>query len=264
MKSFDYRAYLGKHGFSADPLADGNLLAREWREFRRQRDDAAWKTLADQIRQYARRQGRTVYLSGNGIARYVDLQVPGVWALWRLKSAGWISRNLKWRTGGRSSNAGRPSPDAKCRWCCSTTGVLAAFPGCRCHPPIGNFGCACAARRSTRRQASSRSLFWDPTADATRDATAICARWRGWGRTVGIMEPHDTGPHMQEPGWRDRLIVVHAAGGTVNGLHPHGCEGRGQAVRIGGLVRQTAFYAAHRNLSQGTRRSRGFCEGRRR
>lgn len=83
--SFDYRVYLQKRGLTADPLAPGNPMLSEWREFRQQRDDAAWKTLTDQLRQYARQKDRTLYISGNGIAKYVDLQVLGVWGLWRVK-----------------------------------------------------------------------------------------------------------------------------------------------------------------------------------
>jgi hypothetical protein len=85
MGSFNYRGYLEKRGFAADPLAGGNALAGEWRQFRQQRDDAAWKTINDGLREYARQKGRTLYLSGNGITKYVDLQVLGVWRLWEVK-----------------------------------------------------------------------------------------------------------------------------------------------------------------------------------
>ncbi|MGQ9730409.1 MAG: hypothetical protein ACUVX8_03975, partial [Candidatus Zipacnadales bacterium] len=41
--------------------------------------DRAWKSLPDRIRTSARERGQTVYVSANGLAPYVDLQVLGVW-----------------------------------------------------------------------------------------------------------------------------------------------------------------------------------------
>jgi len=81
--TLDYRAYLAKNGHIAKPHAPQNPLAGEWAAFRRERDDRAWKSMADSIRAYAASRGRRVFLSGNGLARYVDLQVLGVWGLWR-------------------------------------------------------------------------------------------------------------------------------------------------------------------------------------
>ncbi|MBI5394035.1 MAG: hypothetical protein HZA91_01930 [Verrucomicrobia bacterium] len=80
----DYRAWLEKRGLSFKPPAPGKPPA-EWHAFRRDRDDRAWKWLTDAIRSYAASKGRRVLLSGNGLARYVDLQVLGVWGLWRVK-----------------------------------------------------------------------------------------------------------------------------------------------------------------------------------
>jgi len=87
--SFDYRAWLKAHGFTAKPHARENPLAPEWHAFRRERDDRAWKWLADAIRAYAASKGRRVLLSANGLARHVDLQVLGVWGAWRVKD-GWV------------------------------------------------------------------------------------------------------------------------------------------------------------------------------
>jgi hypothetical protein len=53
-----------------------------WRQFRRWRDDRAWKTLTDRIRAYAQENNRTILISGNSLAKYVDLQVLGVWGAW--------------------------------------------------------------------------------------------------------------------------------------------------------------------------------------
>ncbi len=83
MGSFDYRGYLRAHDLLDDPLVGDNPLAGLWSQFRAYRDDRAWRALTDRIRAYAREKNRTVLISANGIARYVDLQVLGVWGLWR-------------------------------------------------------------------------------------------------------------------------------------------------------------------------------------
>lgn len=86
--SFDYRAYLKKHDAVQQPRSpQKNPLAQEWYKFRAQRDDRAWRTLTTRIRDYAQSKGHRVYISGNGIAKYVDLQVLGVWGLWRTTPA---------------------------------------------------------------------------------------------------------------------------------------------------------------------------------
>jgi hypothetical protein len=84
LAGFDYRAYLRRGGWQADPLSPRNPLASDWWAFRRQRDDREWRGLCDAIRAYAASKGRRVWLSGNGLIRYVDLQVLGVWGLWRV------------------------------------------------------------------------------------------------------------------------------------------------------------------------------------
>lgn len=53
-----------------------------WHQFRQWRDDRVWKTLTDRIRAYAKERNRTVLISANGLAKYVDLQVLGVWGAW--------------------------------------------------------------------------------------------------------------------------------------------------------------------------------------
>ena len=78
-RSFDYRAFLRKRQLLDAPTSDRNALTPLWWQFRAFRDDRAWKSLTDRIRAYTAAQGRTVYLSGNGLAKYVDLQVLGVW-----------------------------------------------------------------------------------------------------------------------------------------------------------------------------------------
>jgi len=83
--TFDYRAFLQKRGLTGKPHAPANPLAPEWMAFRDARDDRAWKWMTDRIREYAASRGRKVLISGNGLARYVDLQVLGVWGLWKAK-----------------------------------------------------------------------------------------------------------------------------------------------------------------------------------
>lgn len=85
MASFDYRTFLRKQGLVANPHGPANPLGSDWHVFRRDRDDRSWKWLTDAIRAYAAGKGRRVLISGNGLARYVDLQVLGVWGLWRVR-----------------------------------------------------------------------------------------------------------------------------------------------------------------------------------
>jgi len=82
MASFGYRAYLAARGLTERATSGDNPFVDEWGQFRAWRDDRAWKGLTDRIRAYAAGQGRTVYISANGIAKYVDLQVLGVWGQW--------------------------------------------------------------------------------------------------------------------------------------------------------------------------------------
>jgi hypothetical protein len=83
--SFDYRAWLRQKNCLADPLAPQNTFRDAWQKFRHDRDDRAWKQLTGDIRAYAASKGRRVFISANGLARYVDLQVLGVWDAWRIR-----------------------------------------------------------------------------------------------------------------------------------------------------------------------------------
>lgn len=82
IESLDYRAFMQINDVHEDPTSPSNSLAGLWAEFRSWRDDRAWKLLTDRIRAYAKEKGRTVLISANGIAKYVDLQVLGVWGNW--------------------------------------------------------------------------------------------------------------------------------------------------------------------------------------
>jgi len=53
--------------------SQSNPLAGKCREFRRQRDDAAWKTITDQLRQYARQQFSIFFGSTNRRQRFPRL-----------------------------------------------------------------------------------------------------------------------------------------------------------------------------------------------
>jgi hypothetical protein len=79
MRSFDYRAFMKAKGVLEKPTSDANPLSALWWQFRSFRDDRAWKALTDRLRAYAAEQGRTLHISANGLAKYVDLQVLGVW-----------------------------------------------------------------------------------------------------------------------------------------------------------------------------------------
>jgi hypothetical protein len=82
MSSFDYRGYLRVNGWLEKPDQPANLLNGAWSQFRQWRDDRVWKGLTERIRTYGREKGRTILISANGLARYVDLQVLGVWGQW--------------------------------------------------------------------------------------------------------------------------------------------------------------------------------------
>ena len=85
IRTLDYRSYLKKHGLVRDPWSGKNPLAADYRMSRKERDDRAWKWLTDEMRAYAASQGRRVLISGNGLEKYVDLQVLGVWGNWVIK-----------------------------------------------------------------------------------------------------------------------------------------------------------------------------------
>jgi len=83
MESFSYRAFLQVHHLLHTPTSPDNPLTPLWGQFRTWRDTRAWKSLTDRLRDYAKDHHRTLFISANGIARYVDLQVVGIWGNWR-------------------------------------------------------------------------------------------------------------------------------------------------------------------------------------
>lgn len=84
MKTFDYRAFMRSIGALQEPLGRANPLAPLWLSFKKWRDDRAWKSLTDRIHAYGRKQGRTIWISANGLVRHVDFQVLGIWHNWLL------------------------------------------------------------------------------------------------------------------------------------------------------------------------------------
>jgi hypothetical protein len=89
IKSFNYRAYLYKRDFAADPYAEDNPLRLDFGwpgsgedTFWGWRNDWAWKYLCDHLRDYAKKKGREVLLTANGLHKYVDYQVSGFWIEW--------------------------------------------------------------------------------------------------------------------------------------------------------------------------------------
>lgn len=85
MASFDYRAFLRVKGLLDKPVGDKNALSPLWWQFRAFRDDRAWKALTDRMRAYAKEKGQPLLISGNGLVKYADLQVLGVWGSWTVK-----------------------------------------------------------------------------------------------------------------------------------------------------------------------------------
>lgn len=192
LPSFDYRAYLAARTLLQKPLTDANPLAAAWSDFRRWRDDRAWKALTDRIRAHAAATGRRVLVSANGIAPYVDLQVLGVWGKWGVTDGHIdLSENLLpyWRSRviqGRQAVGGRPVP------------VVLFHDWGFGDPPFP----------------------WLAVAAAEREV---------WMRTRGA--------------------EIYAAGAffAFPVLGPFGCDA-GRDGTLGTIARQTAFYAAHRDL----------------
>ncbi|MCS7192819.1 MAG: hypothetical protein NZ937_07560 [Armatimonadetes bacterium] len=94
MRTFNYRAYLKRHGFAEQspqnpyntgPFSPENPFREEWIRFRRERDERAWHYIVEKIREFARQRNKKVFVCANGIAKFVDFQVRGIWDLWKLK-----------------------------------------------------------------------------------------------------------------------------------------------------------------------------------
>lgn len=183
IESFQYRAYLRQKALLDAPTSERNPLRDEWWQFRTERDDRAWKWLTDAIRDYARQKGRRVYLSANGLAKYVDLQVLGVWGLWKTRDGrvdlsesqipGWY-RTVRegWYVAGRRVPVVffhdwgfdgfpwmRATPSERELWMRTRGAEIYAAGGFFAFPVLGPFGND-ALRDGTLREVAKQSAFY--------------------------------------------------------------------------------------------------------
>ncbi len=183
IESFQYRAYLRQKGLLDNPTSERNPLREEWWQFRNERDDRAWKWLTDAIRAYAGQKGRRVYLSANGLAKYVDLQVLGVWGLWKTRDGqvdlsesqmpdwhrtvreGWYEAGKKvpvvffhdWGFDGFPWM--RATPSERELWMRTRGAEIYAAGGFFAFPVLGPFGND-ALRDGTLREVARQSMFY--------------------------------------------------------------------------------------------------------
>lgn len=226
MRSFSYRDYLRKHGLQGKPVARANPLAAAWREFRTWRDDRAWKFLTDRLRAYARMKDRRIFISANGLVRYVDLQVLGVWKLWLLKNGQVdLSRSQlpEWRKLVLQGHAlagkrvpvvlfhdwgmGDPpfrwlavSPAERKLWMRTRGAEIYAAGGFFAFPVLGPFGCD-AARDGTLETIIQQTRFYQ----AHRQL--YCE-----GRFLGCKSVSATAPNLSLAAWatgRPDELAVH-------------------------------------------------------
>ncbi|MCL4206240.1 MAG: hypothetical protein KJ000_27465 [Pirellulaceae bacterium] len=195
MRTFDYRGYLRAGQWLGDPHSAANPLAAHWAQFRRHRDDRVWRGLTDRIRSYAAEKQRKVYLSGNGIVPYVDLQVLGVWDRWAVRD-GRIdlgeSQVPAWRAvvqrgrqvAGRAVPVvlfhdwgfGNPPfpwlavpPADRAIWMRTRGAEIYAAGGFFAFPVLGPFGCN-AARDGTLGEIQRQTVFYQRNRDLYLDS----------------------------------------------------------------------------------------------
>lgn len=91
--AFDYRAYLGRKGFSTVPTSSANPLASAWGSTVQNRPDptqtsfletyvslAYWQEIVVAVRSYAReRYGKEILITANGVFPFVDFQSVGLY-----------------------------------------------------------------------------------------------------------------------------------------------------------------------------------------
>ena len=91
-KNFNYREYLGIHGWQTNPLISSNPLAVEWGRVTDNRADTRsntflakytmlyWQDIVSRVRQYARdTYGKEILISSNGVFPYVDFNELGMY-----------------------------------------------------------------------------------------------------------------------------------------------------------------------------------------
>ena len=88
LKSFNYRNYLQKHGWTGQPDHPDNPLREEWgwpgdmrlgKSYCGERREEAWRYQCESLREYARGKGRKIQIAANGVNRHVDFQIQGLW-----------------------------------------------------------------------------------------------------------------------------------------------------------------------------------------
>jgi len=226
MRSLDYRAFLRKKGLVEKPTSGDNPLSYLWWQFRAFRDDRAWEELTDRIRAYAAQQGRTVYLSGNGLAKYVDLQVLGVWGHFTTRDGHLdLSENQLpvWRSAvvrGREL-AGKPvpvvffhdwgfgdppfpwlalPPSERETWMRTRGAEIYAAGAFFAFPVLGPFGCNAGADGTVREMARQTAFY-----QANRD---LYLR----GRYVGAEPLRSDAPNLSLAAWwleGDNTLLLH-------------------------------------------------------
>ncbi len=88
-RTFNYRGYLARNGWDANPLDPSNPLAAEWGAMGYDPYDGTftntylylvyWQDIVATLRNYARQKyGREIYISANGIYPFVDFQTVGL------------------------------------------------------------------------------------------------------------------------------------------------------------------------------------------
>lgn len=91
-RTFDYRAYLARHGWQTDPLSPANPLAAEWGAISGGHPApyngtftgtytslVYWQEIVQTLRTYARQEyKREIYITANGIYPFVDFQTNGL------------------------------------------------------------------------------------------------------------------------------------------------------------------------------------------
>ncbi len=77
LNTFNYREYLKSRGCADEKLLADlklNRLSGLWARFKIERNDRAWRYVCDQMREYAKKKGQPVFITSNGLAKYVDHQ----------------------------------------------------------------------------------------------------------------------------------------------------------------------------------------------
>jgi hypothetical protein len=188
INSFNYRVYLQKYGLTKRPWPKDNLLTHEFWKFKEERDDRAWKKITDELRAYAASKGRRVYISANGMAKYVDIQVQNMGVESSRKYEGqldlsesWIDKwnssvRRGWDVAGRKvpvvffqdwgGFGGTPlfawmelSPSEKNLWIRVRCAEIYASGGFFAFPILGAFGCD-ALRDGTIREIAKQTEFY--------------------------------------------------------------------------------------------------------